>query len=362
MLSKYFLSVLLITSSVFSVSASAYWTTTLKNSQSASHFDDMYVYSQVLDQWQIEPGDHYVFGRFAPWSINTPLMLAIKPGKKFMITSLVTNHSQWWYHGSGTSLNGWHTRADDFYVSGDFTGNGYDELLLANPDGRYQTLQGDGSVGGNGPWVWTSLQYASNGDIDADDRLLAGDFDGDGIDELLLIKQNGWNHTIKFNTQTSNWDIFSSASNGHLHWWRVGADDTYAVGDYDGDGRDELLAVNPNGWEHTMEFVNNQWRFQSGNSGQGRVAWWNIGQTDIYTTVQPQFLTNEQVIVTNPVNGWSHTMKYENNQWKFEAGNGGDGKIGQWRMSANDHYVARQQGSRTFLMMFSTSGQWNVLQ
>lgn len=98
--------------------------------------------------------------------------------------------------GGAALTNNWPTRADDLYVVGNFNGDALDEVLLANPDGRYQTVQATfGNSGNSGPWK--SLQFASNGDIDVGDQLVAGDFTGNGVDEVMLIKANG-HHYINY--------------------------------------------------------------------------------------------------------------------------------------------------------------------
>ena len=72
-------------------------------------------------------------------------MLAIKPGQRNMLMAHLTPQNKWWMHSHGTQTIGghWQTKGDDIYVTGDFDGDGIDELLAANPDGRYQTLEVD---------------------------------------------------------------------------------------------------------------------------------------------------------------------------------------------------------------------------
>jgi hypothetical protein len=188
----------------------------------------------------------------------------------------VSQTNQQWVNSQqiGTILaNSWNIQADDKFVTGDFDGDGLDNLLVANPDGRYQTMYFN-NVSTSGPFGWTAQAFRNNGDIDAGDSLIAGNFDHDAADELLLIKTNGSYYTMDYNTSTANWDIKSNgtANTGSIHWWIISWNDTYTVGDFDGDGRDELLAMNPNGWHHTMNFNDSLgWRYIEGN-GSGNIV------------------------------------------------------------------------------------------
>lgn len=335
---------LLITATSFALTAQAsYWQDDFRNTQ--NHFYSGYPNQAFVDNWVIASTDQYITGRFFVY----PTVFSIKPGQQYM------NLIQWPYYpwvsvteGGDTLGNQWLTHTNDIHAKGRFYNTDYDALLIANPNGNYTTFEYDQGAGD-----WSALQSANNGNIDAGDQLVAGDFDGDNYDELMLIKTNGSHYTMKFNLQTHNWDITSSSTAGSIHWWRINtASDQYIAGDYDGDGRDELLAINPNGWHHTMRFNNNQWHYiEGGSPSNGSViAYWNV------TTPNSQYISadfdndnKDELIAINTDSGWSHKMNLATNgaypQWKYTTGNAGNGKLStQWSIMQGDRYKVFGEG------------------
>ncbi len=243
---------------------------------------------------------------------------------------------QYWTHEAGNSGGGsifwWNIGPADSYVTGDFNGDGSDELLAFNPNGWHHTMSFDGSNwnfiegDGSGAIAWWNIGSA--------DSYVAGDFNGDGRDEVLALNPNGWHHTMSFNG--SSWSFIEGDGSGAIAWWNIGSVDSYVVGDFNGNGRDELLALNPNGWHHTMSFNGSSWSFIEGD-GSGAIAWWNIGSADSYVTGNFTGGGQEEILAVNP-NGWHHTMRFDGASWSFIEGDG-SGAIHWWLISGNDNYT-----------------------
>jgi len=338
--------------------ANNYWIE--KQINQGQHFIGYDYVPSNITGWQIQSNDRYLVANFVGYQTDE-MVLAIKPGSSYiMMHHTGSPHYKWWeLYSGGNNFGGfWQTAANDLYVTGDFNGDGSDEILAANPSGYYRTLK----IANSHPnYSWQSLQFATNGDIDAGDKLIAGDFDGDNIDETMLIKQNGSHYTMKFNTTTNNWDIIANGTAGTIFWWVINSNDKYTVGDFNNDGKDELLAVNPNGWHHTMAFQNGQWQFIEGN-GSGSMGWWRIGAPDQYIAGDFDADGQTELLAMNPSNGWSHTMEFTNNSWQWRAGNGGSGKIGNWSMTANTKYAPRiTTGYQDWLLAFDPNGYWGMM-
>lgn len=307
--------------------ASGYWQEVYSNNY--NHFQD--AWGSALQNWTISPGDVYLSGDFFGASVNN--FLAIKPGQSHLIfryeSSFQPPMSNIPHHSGTTHIGGlWRTQADDIYVVGNFKAGGGDEVLVANPDGRYQTLKGSLSSQHNG---WISLQSASNGNIDAGDKLVAGNFDGIGVDEVMLIKANGDHYVMRFNATTANWDIIAQANTGSIHWWKINVNDSYVSGDFNGDGKDDLIAINPNGWHHTMTFTNFRWGYIAGGSN-GLLGQWDVGLPDThYLSADYDRDGDDEILAINNLTGNSHTLNMAQNGahhfWHTLKHNNSDGTL-----------------------------------
>ena len=76
-------------------------------------------------------------------------------------------------------------------------------------------------------------------------RPLAGDFDGDGVDEVAVFKDGYWMIDINRNGQWDEGDLLAQLGD---------ADDQPVVGDWDGDGKDDIGIYGPI-WERDLEAI-----------------------------------------------------------------------------------------------------------
>ena len=74
---------------------------------------------------------------------------------------------------------------------------------------------------------------------------LAGDFDGDGVDELAMFKDGYWFIDINHNGRWDQGDLLAPLGD---------ADDRPVVGDWDGDGKDDIGIYGPI-WERDMDAI-----------------------------------------------------------------------------------------------------------
>jgi hypothetical protein len=131
-------------------------------------------------------------------------------------------------------------------ATGDFNGDGRDDFLRREKgvaaDDRYQTADifsstGDGTFS-RGP----SLNEAFNLRSDYT-NVIVGDFNGDGRDDFLRQEKNGWD-----NDESRNAELFTSNGTGGFSVTSItqatmlrGRDTELTAGDFNGDGRDDFL-------------------------------------------------------------------------------------------------------------------------
>ena len=124
----------------------------------------------------------------------------------------------------------------DTPVAGDWNGDGRDELWVVRHNTSrggldwYLDLNGDGYLGE------LIVQYGLPGDIP-----LAGDFNGDGRDELAVVRANAARGGLDWYVDTGRDGYLAERVAG---FGLLG--DTPVVGDFDGNGRDDMAAVRYN--------------------------------------------------------------------------------------------------------------------
>ena len=117
-----------------------------------------------------------------------------------------------------------------FVATGDFDGNGFDDVLLR----RYDTLESAyHAVSADGVEV-RSIRVTVNPLYDV---LGAGDFDGDGADEILIRRNERFGAWLYYDVDGTRVTLrrnFGPTQNLDFEF--------KAIGDLDGDGRDDILA------------------------------------------------------------------------------------------------------------------------
>lgn len=283
-----------------------------------NHFD-----FPQLNFWQINSGDQYFADDF--FADKRDILMGIKP----VLSSMMTVYDQPIWQAVNINTSGalvfgglWSTASFDRYVTGDYTANGQAEIMAVDLNGGFKIIQADPQNIN----VWHELQSGGS-EIFVNDALLSGDFNGSAKDNLLLIQPtHGMTVTSTLNQQLFTWNTLNRTWNGQIATWPISQNDVYIVGDFDDDGQDELLAINPNGNTQTMEFVNNQWTALT-SSMNGFLGSWNV------TTPATQYIAidfdqdgKDEVIAINPLTGWSHILSMTTSgipQWNSESDNSG---------------------------------------
>ena len=180
-------------------------------------FDDILVGAPFNDHTRsgvrvIDAGEAYVIygraGGFGPIDLTN-----LSPSQGFVIQGEAAGDT------AGFSISS----------AGDVDGDGFDDLMIGAP-----------SNGRGGPSAGAAYIISGRRDFPAD---VSGDFNGDGRDDVLLRHDNGWMTEWISQLNGSFSDNGAVASKWAHPAWQVAA-----TGDFNGDGRDDVLLRHSNGW------------------------------------------------------------------------------------------------------------------
>ncbi|MCB5292617.1 GH25 family lysozyme [Arthrobacter sp. SO3] len=161
----------------------------------------------------------------------------------------------WFYPGNGAGAYGTPKRIGDygwnafdaFAGVGDFNGDGKNDLVARKPDGTLWLYAGTGRVdsGSNGYAGATKIGLAGWEVFDTITGV--GDFNGDGKNDLLARKPNGslWLYKGTGKIDANNSGYQGAVKVGDYGWDAF--DQLIGTGDFNADGKNDLLARRPDG-------------------------------------------------------------------------------------------------------------------
>jgi hypothetical protein len=145
----------------------------------------------------------------------------------------------------------WDFRPNDKFHIGDFNGDGKDEIVVYNSidwdeeylgllvddgkDGLELGARFDDSISG-----WTFNEY---------DRFYSADFDGDGMKDLYVFNGKDWGipYLGMIRSTGTSFEMVERYD-GEMPGWTMRQNDRLAVGDFTGDGREDLWPFNGDDW------------------------------------------------------------------------------------------------------------------
>lgn len=241
-------------------------------------------YDDRMPGWQFGPGDHFEVGDFNG------------DGKQDLV---VFNGSDWVYPylgllrstGTGFSLArrydanlpGWQMRPKDRILLGDFNGDGKDDLWIWNGDNW--SIPYLGLLRSDGSSLAMQRRYDATlpgWQMTRGDRHYLADFNGDGRKDLYVFNGDNWVMAyLGMLASDGNQLSMTRRYDGNIPGWQMRRHDRHWVADFDGRGREGLFVYNPSDWfrEYLGTLVS------SGNGLQGSwkhdwVGEWNLGSVD----------------------------------------------------------------------------------
>jgi hypothetical protein len=258
-----------------------------------------------IGAWELKPDHTYSFlsADFTGNNKDELLAINIETGEAMLLYYM---KGIWNTHWSSAQQGGGFTNYisdGTCFVFGDVTGNGVDELYLSNSDLSIVRLYRYSPEEKTWVLLWKNLDTKSQRGLYGDVAVL-GDFNGDGQHSLLVVNtqsQKAWLYQFT----GSGWNqLWTSGDTGKINGWYINPNDVFVAGDFDGNGKDNLLAFSKGGWS-AMATYNSlgsfgigghfQWNWQ--NEGSGTINRWRM----INSIIIPDPIEGGG----NPHGGWS---------------------------------------------------------
>jgi hypothetical protein len=207
---------------------------------------------RVPGSWQFQPGDRFFIGDFN------------NDGKDEVV---VYNSTNWVMEYLGLladdgnnglkliaryddAMPGWQFQLNDQYYVADFDGDGKKDLYVFN--GNNWAIPYVGMLRSSGAGFNVVQRYDANmpgWQMRSGDRHVVGDFSGEGREDLWVF--NGSNWSIPYlGMLRSNGTSLAMARryDNKLPGWQMRPNDRHYVGDFDGDGKADLYVFNGDDW------------------------------------------------------------------------------------------------------------------
>jgi hypothetical protein len=207
---------------------------------------------RVPGSWQFMPGDRFYIGDFNG------------DGKDEVV---VYNSTDWVMEylglladdGAGglrliarydDSMPGWQFQRNDSFHVADFDGNGRDDLFVFN--GTDWAIPYVGMLRSSGSSFSVVNRYDAvmpSWQMRPGDRHLVGDFDGDGREGLMVFNGREWSIPYLGLLRSDGSSLaMSQRYDGSMPSWQMRPGDRHLVGDFNGDGKDDLYVFNGSDW------------------------------------------------------------------------------------------------------------------
>ena len=163
-----------------------------------------------------------------------------------------------WTNGGTGAIDTFALNPEDEHLAGDFTGNGVDELLSIAPSlGSARLLRFSEATLGKGPWEWT-------------------------------FSSPGWA------------TIWSNNDSGAVQSWQLDGADRFLVGDFVKEttaARDELLAISGSNAVRLLRFENGDWSSVWHSPGPGSFGSWDLKSGDIMVAADLDGVEGDELLV-----------------------------------------------------------------
>ena len=202
-----------------------------------------------IADWANQPGVRVLAGDFNGNGLSDFALVRQTPGWNTIPIAFANGDGTWNVtNGPAPSfIADWANQPGVRIVAGDFNGNGLTDLALVRQTPGWNTIP-IAFANGDGTWNVTNgsapnfiTDWANQPGV----RMLAGDFNGNGLTDLALVRQTpGWNTIpIAFANGDGTWNVTNGPAPNFIADWANQAGVRIVAGDFNADGLTDLALV-----------------------------------------------------------------------------------------------------------------------
>jgi hypothetical protein len=264
-------------------------------------------------------------------------------------------------------IPGWggFARNDRFLVA-DLNGDGKDDLVVVNTDDWAMPYVG--LLRSTGSGFWMTRRYDGDipgwGGLARHDEFFAGDLNGDGRDDLVIFNGQDWSMSYVglFASSAAGYTMTHRYDGDIPGWGGLASNDRLILGDFDGDGRCDVYIFNGDDW--AIPYLG---MFRSTGAGlsythryDGDVPGWDgLGRHDRFFAADIDASGRADLWVWNH-DDWSteYLGRMISSGTSLKADYAGD-RVGEWNLGAVDAFEpARMTGKSGQPQLYVHNTDW----
>lgn len=319
--------------------------------------------SGYIGTFPILNSDRYYSGDYlSPNSQQEELLVVNLPNATVKMLSYNYGSHAWTslYSSPGVNFNGWILRIDDHVTI--IRREGLSSLILFTNGGGGWAAAYDFQPVLTTKWTNAGSHYINGWYIREHDKYIAGNFTNQTAGEELLMVSYETGHVALQNFNGSAWQSLHWTSNYVIgsSGWGLQEMDKYTAGDFDNDGIDELLCVNAiSGYASLLKYNGSTWTTVRSNGGNLYIGGYHIGWWDRYFSGKVTENNRTELFVVNTDVDNAYLLNYSAGSWNVI--NGTNDWIGGWNIQSNDEYQLLRNTTHHYLFTSRTTSTWSNL-